>query len=85
MSDDLTLIAALEDEASAEILAGLLRSDGIPATVRPISLIPGVVKEVRVYVPTSLADQAGQVINSAKVTDEELNFAATGETGQDEE
>ncbi len=84
MTEDLTQVATFEDEASAEILAGMLRSEGVPTEVRPISPLPGIVDEVQVYVPTSLAHRARWFMNSSKVTDEELRFAATGELGQDE-
>ncbi len=84
MTEDLTQVATFEDEASAEILAGMLRSEGVPTEVRLISPLPGIVDEVQVYVPTSLAHRARWFMNSSKVTDEELRFAATGEPGQDE-
>ncbi len=84
MTEDLTQVATFEDEASAEILAGMLRSEGVPTEIRLISPLPGIVDEVQVYVPTSLAHRARWFMNSSKVTDEELRFAATGELGQDE-
>ncbi len=85
MDSDLTKVATLEDEASAEVLAGLLRSEGVPAEVRPISPLPGIVDEVQIYVPTSLAHRARWLIKSSEVTDEELRFAATGELGSEEQ
>ena len=84
MTEDLTQIATFEDEVSAEVLAGMLRSEGVPAEVRVVSPLPGIVDEVQVYVATSLAHRAQWLMNSSKVTDEELRFAATGELGQDE-
>lgn len=84
MAEGLTRIATYEDEASAEVLAGMLRSEGVPTEVRVISPLPGIVEEVQVYVPTSLAHRARWFINSSKVTDEELQFAATGELGRDD-
>ena len=84
MAEDLTQVATFEDEASAEVLAGMLRSEGVPTEVRPISPLPGIVDEVQVFVPTSLAHRARWFMNSSKVTDEELHFAATGELSQDE-
>ncbi len=84
MTEDLTQVSTFDDEASAEVLAGMLRSEGVPAEVRPISPLPGIIDEVQVFVPTSLAHRARWLMNSSKVTDEELRFAATGELGQDE-
>ena len=72
-------IATFPDEASAEACAGLLRADGIPVEVRTMSPLPGIVDEVRVYVPSSMAHRARWLVDSAKVTDEELRYAATGE------
>ena len=83
MAEELTQVATFDDEASAEVLAGMLRSEGVPTEVRPISPIPGIVDEVQVYVPTSLAHRARWLMKSSKVSDEELQFAATGEIGSD--
>ncbi len=85
MTEDLTQVATFEDEASAEVFAGMLRSEGVRTEVRPISPLPGIVDEVQVYVPTSLAHRARWFMNSSKVSDEELRFAATGELVQDEQ
>lgn len=84
MAEGLTQIATFEDEASAEVLAGMLRGEGVPTEVRTISPLPGVIDEVQVYVPKSLAHRARWLMKSSKVTDEELRFAATGELGEGE-
>ena len=78
MSEDLEQIAVFADEASAEVLAGMLRAEGVPVDVRLDSPLPGLVNEVQVMVPRSLAHRARWFMNSAKVSDVELNFAATG-------
>jgi len=83
MTEDLTQVATFEDEASAEILAGMLRGEGVPTEVLLISPLPGIVDEVQVFVPTSLVHRARWLINSSRVSDEELQFAATGELGHD--
>ena len=85
MDSVLTKIAILEDEVSAEALAGMLRSEGVPAEVRPISPLPGIVDEVQIYVPTSLAHRARWLMKSSEVTDEEVRFAATGELGAEKQ
>jgi hypothetical protein len=84
MAEDLTQIATFTDEMSAEILAGMLRSEGVPTEVRPISPLPGIVDEVQVFVPSSLAHRARRLMNSSKTTDDELQFIATGELGEDD-
>ncbi len=83
MSEDLTQVAVFDDEASAELLAGMLRGEGVPVEVWPISPLPGIIDEVQVHVPASLAHRARWFINSSKVTDAELHFAATGELEQE--
>ncbi len=85
MAENLTQVAVFEDEASAEVLAGMLRSEGVPTEVRPISPLPGIIDEVQVYVPTSLAHRARWFMNSSKVTDEDLRFAATGEVAKEDQ
>ncbi|MDJ0908487.1 MAG: hypothetical protein QNI99_04815 [Woeseiaceae bacterium] len=87
MSEDLTQVATLKDEASAEALAGMLRSEGVPVNVRPVVLspLPDLVHEVQILVPDSLAHRARWFINSSKVSDAELRFAATGELGREDE
>ena len=79
MSDDLEQVATFDDEVSAEILAGMLRSEGVPVDVRADSTLPGLVAEVQVYVPRSLVHRARWFMNSLKVSETELNYAATGE------
>ncbi len=84
MTEELTQVATFDNELSAEVPAGLLRSEGVPTKVRWISPLLGVVDDVRVYVPASLAHRARWFINSSKVTDAELDFAATGQLNSDD-
>lgn len=78
MTGTLTQIASFGDEVSAEALAGLLRTEGVPAEVRVISALPGIIDEVQVYVPAALAHRARWLMASEPVSDAELEFAATG-------
>ena len=84
MEDYTTKVATYGDAASAEALAGMLRSEGVPADVRTVSPLPGIVDEAHVCVPKSLAHRARWLINSSVVSEEELRFAATGELGNDD-
>lgn len=84
MSDDLVQIASSDEEASAEALAGMLRTEGVPAIVHVVSPVPGMIEEVQVHVPASLAHRARWFINTSKVSEAELRFAATGELGHEE-
>ena len=85
MADDLEQVATFENEASAEVFAGLLRNEGVPVVVRPISPVPGLINEVQVFVPISLAHRARWLMKSSEVTDAELIFAATGDLGKDDD
>jgi hypothetical protein len=84
MTENLEQIAIYEDEVSAEILAGMLRIEGIPVEVRPDSPLPGLVNKVKVLVPGSLAHRARRLIKASAVSEAELNFAATGELSDSE-
>lgn len=85
MNDELVQVASTNEEASAEALAGMLRSEGVPAVLHVLSPVPGVVEEVQVFVPASLAHRARWFINISQVTDAELQYAATGVLGEDED
>ncbi len=67
------------DEASAEALAEMLLAEGVPTRIKTRSPVPGVVENVRVLVPGNLAHRARFIVASTKVSDEELEYAATGE------
>ena len=79
MSDGQLQIASCGEEASAEALAGMLRAGGVPAIVQVVSPVPGIVEEVQVHVPASLAHRARWLMSSSEVSEAELRFAATGE------
>ena len=66
------------DEACAEASAEMLRAEGVPAQVKTQSPVPGLVEGVKVPVPSTLAHRARFVAASTKVSDEELEYAATG-------
>lgn len=71
MTEELTQVAAFTDETSADLLAGLLRGEGLPVEVRPVSPLPGIVDEVEIYVPTAFADRARALIESSNLADAE--------------
>ena len=77
--------AAYSDAASAEILAGLLRSEGVPVEVAGDEPIPGLAGGFRVLVPAAQMHQARWVVSNAKFTDEELEFFATGQTSSEKD
>ena len=73
--------AAYSDAASAEILAGLLRSEGVPVEIAGDEPIPGLAGGFRVLVPDDWMYRARSVVSNAAFTDEELASFAMGETG----
>jgi len=76
--------ATYSDAASAEILAGLLRSEGVPVEIAGDEPIPGLAGGFRVLVPADLLHRARLVVSNAAFTDEELTSFATGEAGPDD-
>ncbi len=79
MKKTLEQVATFSDTTSAEVLAGMLRIEGVPVEVRTDSPLPGLVNTVKVFVPASLAHRARWLMNASTVTEAELDFAATGE------
>jgi len=66
MSDRWQEFAAYPDAASAEVAAGLLRSEGVPVDVASDEPMPGLIQGFRLL-----------VVSNAAFTDEELTFFAT--------
>jgi len=85
MAEILRQVASFEDEASAEALAGMLRNQGVAVEVRTSSSLPGLIDQVRILVPGSLAHRARWFINSSGVSRFELDFAATGELNNEDQ
>jgi hypothetical protein len=84
-SEDWEALDTFVDELSAQALAGRLRNEGVPVDIRISSPLPGLVNDVQVWVPKSLAHRARWIINTSPVSEEELAFAATGELGTDKQ
>ena len=69
--------AAYSDAASAEVAAGLLRSEDVPVSVLSDEPMPGLIRGFRLMVPSELIHRARWVVSNAAFTDEELAFFAT--------
>jgi hypothetical protein len=69
--------AAYADAASAEVAAGLLRSEGVPVNVASDEPMPGLIQGFRLMVPEEMLHRARWVVSNAAFTDEELAFIAT--------
>lgn len=67
------------DAASAELLAGRLRVDGVPAKVESQSPIPGLNEGFRVLIPAGMAQHARSIVASAQPSEAELIYLATGQ------
>jgi hypothetical protein len=71
MSDGPVVVSTQPSAAEAELLAGLLRSGGVPAVVQPLSDVeyPTAVQGFRVSVPADKAAQARDVLTRAEHVD----------------
>ena len=79
----LAAIAAYPDAASAEVVAGLLRSEGVPVNVASDEPMPGLIQGFRLMVPAEMLHRARWVVANADFTDEELAFLATDRLDSD--
>ncbi len=70
--------ATYADGASAEVVAGLLRSEAIPARVASDEPMPGLIRGFSVMVPPDMVRRAQWILSQAELSDEELAFFATG-------
>jgi len=66
------------DESAAVALCGQLRSGDCPAEVQPRALSASVDTEYCVFVPKSLEHRARWIVSQLPISDEELDFLATG-------
>jgi hypothetical protein len=69
---------SLPDENAARALAGQLQSADCPAEVSARALGSGVETEYCVFVPKSLEHRARWIVAQLPISDEELDFLATG-------
>jgi hypothetical protein len=76
--------AVYSDAGSAEVAAGLLRSEGVPVEVASDQPMPGLVQGFRLMVPESMLHRARWVVSNADFTEEELVFFATGQLNPDD-
>jgi hypothetical protein len=75
--------ATYGDAASAEVIAGLLRSENVPARVVSDEPMPGLTRGFCVMVPPDLLHRAQWVLSQAQLSDAELSYYATGQLGDD--
>lgn len=77
MNDSWQEFAAYADAVSAEVAAGLLRSEGIPVNVASDEPMLGLIQGFHLMVPPEMLHRARWVVSNAAFTDEELAFFAT--------
>jgi hypothetical protein len=76
--------ATYSDAASAAVVAGLLRSENVPASVASDEPMPGLTRGFSVMVPPHLLRRAQWILSQAQLSEAELSFFATGELGEEE-
>jgi hypothetical protein len=83
MTDQWQTVAMPTSEASAQVLIGLLQSEGIPARLKANVPVPGLPLSFRVQVPDEQVRRAEEVLRSSQVTEEELTQLAVGTSPPD--
>ena len=72
------------DRGSAEALAVVLDSEGVPARIESSKLVAGIETRHCVLVPASLVHRAKWVLADTDLTDSELDYLATGKLSDTE-
>ena len=73
---DWVLLEACADPLAAQVLAGRLQADGIPAQVRAFEPIPGLEQNAEVHVPRPWLARARESLEAQRPSDEELTALA---------
>lgn len=71
MTDEWRELAVFMDRASAEVLAGLLRSESIDARVVADEPVPGLIRSITVSVPVAQFGRARELYADAPLSEEE--------------
>jgi hypothetical protein len=74
-----TSVVTYSDPISAEAVRGLLEAEGVPCRIAPSESFPGLALFYAVEVPTPVLYRARWLLASAEVSENELNYLATGE------
>ncbi len=72
------------DRGSAQALAVVLDSEGVPARIESSKLVAGIETRHCVLVPASLVHRAKWVLADTDLTDSELEYLATGKLSETE-
>ncbi len=74
-------VGSYSDVASAEAVAGLLRSENIAVHVAADEVVPGLIRDFRLLVPPAMLERARSVLQHQQPTEEELAFLAATTEG----
>lgn len=74
--DDWVLLQACTDPMAAQVMVGMLSSEGIPARVKTFAPIPGLQSNPEVQVPRPWLLRAQGCLEEQRPTDEELTELA---------
>jgi hypothetical protein len=77
-------IAVLENDAGAQILLGLLQSEGVTARIKADTPVPGLGISFRIQVPPEAVQQAQSILLNARVGDDELTTLAINTPPEDD-
>jgi hypothetical protein len=77
--DGWSVVASFGDQISAQAVSGLLKSESVSCLVISNAAVPGLGTEFSVLVPTPQLRKAQLIREQNRVSDEELNYLATGE------
>jgi hypothetical protein len=83
-SEEWQTFETFSDRGSAEALVVVLHAEGVPARVESSNLVAGIETRHRVLVPSSLLHRAKWVLADSDLTDEELDYLATGKLSDSE-
>lgn len=83
MSEPWQEFAVYYNASSAEVAAGLLRSEGVPVDVASEEPMSGLMQGFRLLVPPEMMHRARWVAAQATWSEEELTFLATGRLDSD--
>lgn len=75
-------VAVFGDPLSAEVVAGLLRSEDVPVEVVTPEALSGLMQGACICVPPYLVHRARWIMLQYRFEDEELAFLATGQLGE---
>lgn len=83
MRDGWLEVGSYSDAASAEVVAGLLRSENVPVHVAADEVVPGLIRDFRLLVPPALLARARSVLAQQQPSEEELAFLADTTEGEE--